>query len=280
MCTHRQLRQDTMLHDQRDADAACQVPAPATTIQRDARTPTTLTRSQLAERIAQGESLVLHRRKIYKLDRWLATHPGGELAILHFVGRDATDEIEAYHSDDTVARLMSRFVIGYLDHADWDHYKPLVPPVQLGYRKGKLDHPHAQVAMWRHKNTPLPQALGVRAWSQSASPTLPIKQPSNISCSKVLLIQGMVARRVHHTRRPRTLRLAQPRHQPSSSRDQPASPFLSISWNHLQIRKPSTLFASTPSPMRTSGCINESRTLVSTICVRQATLEKWRATSF
>lgn len=158
MCTHRQLRQDTMLHDQRDADAACQVPAPATTIQRDARTPTTLTRSQLAERIAQGESLVLHRRKIYKLDRWLATHPGGELAILHFVGRDATDEIEAYHSDDTVARLMSRFVIGYLDHADWDHYKPLVPPVQLGYRKGKLDHPHAQVAMWRHKNTPLPSA--------------------------------------------------------------------------------------------------------------------------
>ncbi|GAC98520.1 hypothetical protein PHSY_006114 [Pseudozyma hubeiensis SY62] len=114
----------------------------------------TLSRAQLAERIAQGETLVLHRRKIYKLDRWLARHPGGELAILHFVGRDATDEIEAYHSDDTISRLMSRFVIAHLDEADWHNYRPLVPPVQLGYRKGKLDHPHAQVGMWRHRNTP------------------------------------------------------------------------------------------------------------------------------
>ncbi|SAM66775.1 related to delta-6 fatty acid desaturase [Ustilago bromivora] len=131
---------------------------PASDVKREARQLKTLTRSQLADRIAQGETLVLHRRKIYKLDRWLARHPGGELAILHFVGRDATDEIEAYHSDDTISRLMSRFVIGYLDQADWDNYRPLVPPVQLGYRKGKLDHPHAQVAMWRHRNTPLTSA--------------------------------------------------------------------------------------------------------------------------
>ncbi|SPO25996.1 related to delta-6 fatty acid desaturase [Ustilago trichophora] len=127
---------------------------PTTSAFRDSRQPRTFTRSQLAQRIAHGETLVLHRRKVYKLDRWLQRHPGGELAILHFVGRDASDEIEAYHSDDTITRLMSRFVIGYLDQADWHNYKPLVPPVQLGYRKGKLDHPHAQVAMWRHRTTP------------------------------------------------------------------------------------------------------------------------------
>lgn len=114
------------------------------------RPANTLTRTQLAHRIAHGETLVLHRRKIYKLDRWLPKHPGGELAILHFVGRDATDEIEAYHSQDTMDRLMSRFVIAHLAPEDWDQYRPLVPPVQLGYRKGKLDHPHAQLAMWAH----------------------------------------------------------------------------------------------------------------------------------
>lgn len=138
-------------------DIATSVASPvdmAADTKHEARKPRTFTRSQLAQRIAQGETLVLHRRKIYKLDRWLARHPGGELAILHFVGRDASDEIEAYHSHDTIARLMSRFVIGYLDEADWDNYRPLVPPLQLGYRKGKLDHPHAQVAMWRHRNTP------------------------------------------------------------------------------------------------------------------------------
>jgi delta8-fatty-acid desaturase len=112
----------------------------------------TLTRVQVAKRIAAGETLVLHRRRVYKLDSWLARHPGGELAILHFVGRDATDELEAYHCDETL-RKMRAFTIGMLDEQDWQGkegqgYKPLVPPVQLGYRSGKLDHPDAQWTMW------------------------------------------------------------------------------------------------------------------------------------
>jgi sphingolipid 8-(E)-desaturase len=113
----------------------------------------TLTRHELAKRIADGETLVLHKRRIYKLDRWLANHPGGELAILHFVGRDATDEIEAYHCDETLKRMRG-FCIAMLDEDDWEGkdgegYKPLVPPVQLGYRSGKLDHPDAQWTAWK-----------------------------------------------------------------------------------------------------------------------------------
>ncbi|TKY85930.1 hypothetical protein EX895_004755 [Sporisorium graminicola] len=153
-------------------------------VKREARQPKTLTRVQLAQRIAQGETLVLHRRKIYKLDRWLARHPGGELAILHFVGRDATDEIEAYHSDDTISRLMSRFVIGHLDEADWHHYRPLVPPVQLGYRKGKLDHPHAQVAMWRHRSTP--------AMSSVASDRASAEPDSSSDSSDEAVVESLV----------------------------------------------------------------------------------------
>lgn len=113
----------------------------------------TISRKVLAKRIADGETLVLHRRRIYKLDRWLTNHPGGELAILHFVGRDATDEIEAYHCDQTLKRMRG-FCIGMLDDKDWqgdngEGYKPLVPPVQLGYRSGKLDHPDAQWTAWK-----------------------------------------------------------------------------------------------------------------------------------
>ncbi|EST06004.1 Fatty acid desaturase, type 1 [Kalmanozyma brasiliensis GHG001] len=147
-----------MVSDVGTSIASSKVALPAEA-KRQPRQPKTLTRAQLAERIANGETLVLHRRKIYKLDKWLSRHPGGELAILHFVGRDATDEIEAYHSEDTISRLMSRYVIGHLDEADWHNYRPLVPPVQLGYRKGRLDHPHAQVAMWRHRNTPSTSAV-------------------------------------------------------------------------------------------------------------------------
>lgn len=114
---------------------------------------TVLTRAQLAERIARGDVLVVHRRLIYKLNNWIHQHPGGDLAILHFVGRDARDEIEVYHSDETI-RMMRRFAIAQLapeeatDLAQGRIFRPLMPPVQLGYRHGKLDHPHAQLDVW------------------------------------------------------------------------------------------------------------------------------------
>lgn len=54
-----------------------------------------LTRKQMAFLITQGHLLTIHRQFIYRLNSWLGTHPGGDLPVLHFVGRDATDEIEA-----------------------------------------------------------------------------------------------------------------------------------------------------------------------------------------
>ncbi|KOS16323.1 delta 8-sphingolipid desaturase [Malassezia pachydermatis] len=114
---------------------------------------TVYTRAELARRIANGEVLVVHRRLIYKLDRWASQHPGGDTAILHFVGRDAKDEIEVYHSDETIAR-MRKFAVAQLAEEDATDvskgrvYKPLMPPIQLGYRHGALEHPHAQLAAW------------------------------------------------------------------------------------------------------------------------------------
>jgi hypothetical protein len=46
--------------------------------------------------IADGHIIVIFEDIILKLDSWLHQHPGGRLAILHMVGRDATDEIKAY----------------------------------------------------------------------------------------------------------------------------------------------------------------------------------------
>lgn len=115
------------------------------------RPRTVWTRAEVAKRIAQGDVLVLRRGLIYQLNSWVHKHPGGELAILHFVGRDARDEIEVYHSEETVRMLMSRFVVARLaeeddtDVAAGRVYRPLVPPVQLGFRDGRLDHPHAQL---------------------------------------------------------------------------------------------------------------------------------------
>lgn len=94
-----------------------------------------LNREQIASLILKGHVLVLHRRTVYRLNRWLTSHPGGALAILHFVGRDATDELEAYHPMDTIVR-MKAFAVATIAESDWSDetgWKPLTPPVQLGW---------------------------------------------------------------------------------------------------------------------------------------------------
>ena len=223
---------------------------PASDVKREARQLKTLTRSQLADRIAQGETLVLHRRKIYKLDRWLARHPGGELAILHFVGRDATDEIEAYHSDETISRLMSRFVIGYLDQADWDNYRPLVPPVQLGYRKGKLDHRH-QVRRKRMSKTSLSAPHLCRITSERYEQRR-LRQHTIESKSLVPLF---------------LLKDPMASHYPSTSLSLHPIPIPSIRHERRSFRK------------RIGSCISASNMLVSTRFVPSAMLVRWLDTS-
>lgn len=52
------------------------------------------TREQVAARILAGDTLfVLHGELVRVPPSWLAAHPGGRLSILHYVGRDATDEV-------------------------------------------------------------------------------------------------------------------------------------------------------------------------------------------
>ena len=43
--------------------------------------------------IADGHLIVIYEGSALKLDNWIEKHPGGRLAILHMVGRDASDEI-------------------------------------------------------------------------------------------------------------------------------------------------------------------------------------------
>jgi delta8-fatty-acid desaturase len=54
-----------------------------------------LTARAVEDLIANGHIIVVFEDYVLKLDNWIAKHPGGRLAILHMVGRDATDEIKA-----------------------------------------------------------------------------------------------------------------------------------------------------------------------------------------
>lgn len=55
-----------------------------------------LSRRQVEGLIAEGKTIIILDQNVLRVDAWLKFHPGGDKAILHMVGRDATDEINAY----------------------------------------------------------------------------------------------------------------------------------------------------------------------------------------
>jgi sphingolipid 8-(E)-desaturase len=59
------------------------------------RRSTILSRRQVEGLIADGRTIVIVDQKVLKVDAWLKYHPGGDKAIMHMVGRDATDEVNA-----------------------------------------------------------------------------------------------------------------------------------------------------------------------------------------
>jgi len=57
------------------------------------RVETLLSRREVEGLIAEGRSIIIVNQKVLKVDAWLKYHPGGDKAIMHMVGRDATDEV-------------------------------------------------------------------------------------------------------------------------------------------------------------------------------------------
>jgi delta8-fatty-acid desaturase len=55
-----------------------------------------ISRRDIEGQIADGKHIIIFEGRVLKVDAWLKFHPGGEKAIKHMVGRDATDEINAY----------------------------------------------------------------------------------------------------------------------------------------------------------------------------------------
>ena len=60
------------------------------------RKETLYSRRQIEGLIADGRKIIIVDQKVLKVDAWLDFHPGGDKAVLHMVGRDATDEVNSY----------------------------------------------------------------------------------------------------------------------------------------------------------------------------------------
>lgn len=55
------------------------------------------TRRQIANLIANGQTIIIFQDSVLRIpDAWKDRHPGGKLVLDHMIGKDATDEIDAY----------------------------------------------------------------------------------------------------------------------------------------------------------------------------------------
>ncbi|KAF2197465.1 fatty acid desaturase [Delitschia confertaspora ATCC 74209] len=84
-------------------------------------------REEIETLIASGRHVIIVNNKVLKVDAWLPYHPGGDKALKHMVGRDATDEVQRFHSEETQA-FMDRYQIGTIE-GQWINF---LPPIQGG----------------------------------------------------------------------------------------------------------------------------------------------------
>lgn len=91
-----------------------------------------VSRDEIEASIAAGNKIVIVDGKVLKTDAWLPYHPGGDKAILHMVGRDATNEVKAFHSTAT-QQLMLRYQMGKIE----GQWRDFVPPIQGGVFRTK-----------------------------------------------------------------------------------------------------------------------------------------------
>ena len=59
------------------------------------RTPKLMTRAEIEALVAEGKHITIFHNQVIKMDAWMPFHPGGDKAMLHMVGKDASDEIDA-----------------------------------------------------------------------------------------------------------------------------------------------------------------------------------------
>ncbi|KAF4623368.1 hypothetical protein D9613_001743 [Agrocybe pediades] len=148
---------------------------------------TVWSRDQVAARILNGETLIVYDGHLLLIpQKWLDAHPGGSLALLHFVGRDATDEIQANHQDDTM-KLIPRYSIGRVELTD-GIWEPFLPPIAAGWVRrrgsgGKMEWYKEAVEVFAKEETEFTPSSSVllvenaATHSQASGPTLSNIQP-------------------------------------------------------------------------------------------------------
>merc|ERR1719476_688559 len=70
--------------------------------------------AEVAKHTTKGDCWVVVNGEVLDVTNFLGEHPGGELAILTFAGRDASEEFNMIHPPDVIPKYAPDAVIGVL----------------------------------------------------------------------------------------------------------------------------------------------------------------------
>merc|ERR1712045_481866 len=70
------------------------------------------TMDEVAKHTTKGDCWVVVAGQVLNVTSFLSQHPGGELAILTFAGKDATAEFDMIHPPDVVGKYAPDAIIG------------------------------------------------------------------------------------------------------------------------------------------------------------------------
>merc|ERR1712226_1534390 len=79
-----------------------------------------LTMEEVAKHTTKADCWVVVHNRVLDVTSFLSEHPGGELAILTFAGKDATAEFDMIHPPDVIEKYAPEAVIGALGEAGGD----------------------------------------------------------------------------------------------------------------------------------------------------------------
>merc|ERR1719236_101668 len=73
-----------------------------------------ITMEEVAKHVTKGDCWVVVAGQVLDVTNFLSQHPGGELAILTFAGKDATEEFNMIHPPDVIGKYAPDAIIGAL----------------------------------------------------------------------------------------------------------------------------------------------------------------------
>merc|ERR1712203_805337 len=73
-----------------------------------------MTMAEVAKHTTKDDCWVVVSGQVLNVTKFLGEHPGGELAILTFAGKDATEEFNMIHPPDVIGKYAPDAVIGTL----------------------------------------------------------------------------------------------------------------------------------------------------------------------